>query len=322
MLFPAAKCCLNIDSHTITRKYSQTLFHHSFADKLRQYILRTHAWTDSATIDWPLFSSLCLKESPRLTFFLKWVHHYLPVGVVIHRRTPAASPFCPACGNVEDRTHFLTCTHPSRLPYKQHFISQLRRCLATSHTDPTLKAILLEGVNSFLTGHSPSFPSTSSSYSSLVDLQTPIGWDNLLRGFMSPVWQQLHSHFLQQLSSDPVTQLQHLFLPVMSTIIAEVHSIWKFRSSQRHSHDLALHEQERLCQVKHQITDLYRYKSSVLPTDWFNFKSLLQLHLQDNLSSLSAWLHNHSHYILQSHKHAQQSQVTHTAPLTRYFSIV
>ena len=322
LLFPAAECCLDIGSHTITRKYSQTLFHHSFADKLRQHILRTHSWTNADTIDWSLFSSLCLQESPRRTFLLKWVHHYLPVGVVIHRRSPAASPFCPACGSVEDRTHFLTCTHPSRLPHKQHFITQLRSCLATVHTDPTLKAILLEGVNSFLTGHPPSFPPTSSRYSSLVDLQTAIGWDNLLRGFMSPDWQQFHLLFLQQSSSNPVTSLQHPFLPAMSTIIAEVHSIWKFRSSQRHSHDIAIHEQECLRQVKQQITDLYKYKSTVLPTDRSIFKSSLHLHLQDNLSSLSAWLHNHSHYILQSHKHAKHTQVTHTAPLNRYFSIV
>ena len=320
VLFPAAHCCLNIDSHTITRQYTQTLFHHSFADKLRWYILRTHAWTDPTTIDWSIFSLLCLKESPRLTFFLKWVHNYLPVGVVIHRRAPTASPFCPACGDVEGLSHFLTCTHPSRLPPKQHFITQLRRCLATSHTDPILKSILLEGVNSFLTGHPPSFPATSSRYSSLVDLQNAIGWDNLLRGFLSPAWHQLHSRFLQQSSPDPVHQLQHPFLPVMSTIIAEVHSLWKFRSSQRHSHDLALHEQERLRQVKHQITDLYRFKSSVLPTDRFIFKSSLSLHLKDSLSSLSAWLHNHARYIHQSHKLAQQSQVTHTAPLTHYFS--
>ena len=138
---------------------------------------------------------------------------------------------------------------------------------------------------------------------------------------MTPAWFDLHSRFHRSSSPDPSSIPQNPFLPALMTLIAEVHTIWKFGSSQRHSKDLAIHEKECLRQAKQQLTELYQFKSSVLPTDRHIFKTSLQLHLKENLSSLSAWLHNHAHYIRQSHLLAQQSHVSHTAPLTRYFSI-
>ena len=212
--------------------------------------------------------------------------------------------------------------HPSRLVHKQHLLTQLRNQLKSLTTDPTLKMILLEGINYLLTGHSPSFPTNTSPYHHLVQTQSTIGWDNLLRGFLSKEWSRLHTIYIVNHPHSSTDPSKNPFLALLNTIIGEIHSIWKFRSAQRHSKDVAIHENERLRQTNQQITDLYQLKSLVLPTNQSVFKSTLQDHLTDNLSALTAWIHNHAQYIHQSCKHAQQLQVSHTIPITKYFTSI
>ena len=317
-LYPASQCRLNIHNKTITRRLFHSLHHHTFANTLKRYIIKSRSWEDETALDWSLFSSICLQQSTRLNFYIKWIHRCLPVGSVLHIWNPSSCPFCPACGERETHIHFLTCCHPSRLPLKQRLITQLRKHLSSINTDPSLKLILLESINQLLTGQSPSLPAHTSPYYTLAQSQSTIGWHNLLRGFLSTEWCRLHDLYLKRSHLPPHASSTHPYLSLLTTIIADIHSIWKFRSAQRHSADLALHESECLRQAKQQITDLYQFKSSVLPTDRSIFKSNLQIHLKDNLSSLTAWIQNHSHYIHQSCKQARQLQVT--IPITRYFS--
>ena len=96
-------------------------------------------------------------------------------------------------------------------------------------------------------------------------------------------------------------------------------TLWLHRCSHRHSRDLTLHENELICQTRLQITDLYQYRSSVLPTDRWIFQSSLSSHLQQNHHDLRAWLNTHAHYIQDSHNQAVSQNLIHTAPLTSYF---
>ena len=317
-LYPASQCRLNIHDKTITRRLVHSLHHHTFATTLKHYITTSHLWEDETALDGSRFSSICLQQSTRLNFYIKWIHRCLPVGSVLHLRNLSSSPFCRACGECETHLHFLTCCHPSRIPLKQRLLTHLRKHLLSITTDPSLKRILLESINQLLTGQSSPLPAHTSPYYTLVQSQSMIGWDNLLRGFLSTEWCQLHDLYLQRSHLPPSDSSKHPYLSLLTTIIADIHSIWKFRSAQRHSADIALHESECLRQAKQQITELYCFQSSVLPTDRSIFKSNLQIHLKDNLSSLTAWIQNHSHYIHQSCKQARQLQVT--IPITRYFS--
>ena len=318
-LYPAAQCRLCLSAKTITRNHQHYLHSHSSATRLRQYITSSHSWTNSNHIDWDCFQAICLKQTFRHPFFIKWVHRLLPVGVVMHRRNVHSSPFCPVCDQRETALHFITCTHISRLPLKQHFLTTLRKCLTSIPTDPTLKLIFLEGVNSVLTGFPPHFPSSTSPYSSFVSSQSAIGWDNLLRGFLSVDWIFAHRLYLQTSNSDSTSTLPNPFLPALLVIITEVHNMWKFRSSQRHQKDARLHDSELLRQAHLQLRDLYRLQSHVLPTDRTIFKPTLQDHVQENLSSITAWIQNHSSYLRHSCTLATTLRVSHTAPLTHYF---
>ena len=318
-LYPAAICRLCILDVTLTRSFTHALFYHSTQSQLKQYILSSRSWTDT-NIDWSILKSVSLRQSHNLPFFLKWIHRMLPVGVLIHRRDPTASPFCPACGCVETQLHFITCTHPSRLFLKRQLITQLRSSLSSIVTDPTLKSIFLFHIDHLITNlplHPPSFPQP---YHFLLHTQASLGWDNLLRGFLSPEWSYLHTQYLNLQSDDINYSTTHPFLPVILELISHIQSMWKFRSDQRHSKSIAHQETELLRQAKQQITSLYQLRSLVLPTDKHIFHTSLQEHLRDDLPSLQAWLINHAHYIQESVKHAQHLHVTHTNQISHYFS--
>ena len=164
------------------------------------------------------------------------------------------------------------------------------------------------------------FPSSSSRYHTLILTQTNFGWDNLLYGFFSKEWINLHHQYCRSLPTKPSQSANHPFLFPLNTIITEVHSLWKFRCSQRHSCNLAQHDSKLRHQAHQQLTELFQFHPRVLPSDPSIFKANLHVHLKDDLSSISAWLHNHSHYIQNSVQKATSLNLSHMQSLTTYFS--
>ena len=318
-LYPAARCRFCISNATITRDLTRNTLYLATSKSLKQYIITSHSWSENTSIDWSLLESLCLRQSFRLSFFIKLLHRLLPVGVIIHRRDPNSSPFCPACGSLETHFHFVTCPHPSRLPLKRQLITHLRSSLDSMHTDPILCQLFLENVNNLITNHTTSSPTVPARYRHLIHAQTVIGWGNLLRGYLSPEWHYLHIQYLQSTSDDVSPPSTHPFLPALISLISDLHSLWKFRSSQRHSHDLLQQDTELLRQAKQHVTSLYQLRSLVLPTDRHIFQSSLQDHLRNDLSSLRSWLLEHAHYIQDSVKQAQLLHVSHTKQLSTYY---
>ena len=107
------------------------------------------------------------------------------------------------------------------------------------------------------------------------------------------------------------------FITQYKTLIKQ--SIWNFRCAQRHSQDLTTHESERRRQARQQLTELYQLRPLVLPTDKLIYKSDLCTHLQDDLSAILAWLHNHSSHLHASVDKAQSLHLSNMHSLTTYF---
>ena len=230
--------------------------------------------------------------------------------VEIHKKACSVLP-------VDNTNHFVICSHPLRLPLKIKLISSLRQHIQTSTYDPILSDIVLEGINSAITNAPFPYSLYPLRYHCLLRTQTEIRWINLLHGFVSTKWNRLHDLYLE---SNHLPSTNPGPLSCLPRVVDHLHQIWQFRNAQRHSATLAQHQTELLRQAHVQVRDLYQYKHSVLPTDRHIFYDSLPHHLTESLSQLQAWLHNHSHYILQSHQQAQRVNTTHTRPLTHYFS--
>ena len=165
------------------------------------------------------------------------------------------------------------------------------------------------------------FPSHqySPKYVPLLNTQSNIGWLNLLRGFASTKWSRLH---LEYLTTHKLSSTDPDSLSCVPPLVDHLFNLWQFCNAQRHSADLAQHQTELHRQACHQICELYRYKQTVIPTDCHIFCVSLVTHLQESLTQLQAWLHNHAHYILDSHQQAQRLNTSHTHPITHYLSSI
>ena len=153
-LFPAAQCQLVIQNATITSRHASVIRRLAYESHLRKHICTTQKWGHSHYVDWAVFETLCTRNTRSIRFFLKWIHRVLPVGKTLHRRNPAESPFCPACGQLETQEHLLYCRHTSRHLYYQKLMTTLRTSVDKLPTDPILIDILIDGVNSIFTSQS------------------------------------------------------------------------------------------------------------------------------------------------------------------------
>ena len=69
------------------------------------------------------------------------------------------------------------------------------------------------------------------------------------------------------------------------------------------------------------LRDLYSFRSQVLPPDRAVFRSSLEVHLRESLSSRAAWIANHETHLRASRSAARHDNVHHTLPLTHYFPL-
>ena len=242
----------------------------------------------------------------------------LPTCKVLHRRKPIESPYCPACGAIESNEHFLLCSHSSRLPHLLELVVQLCCAVAPIKSDPVLKDILIEGVDSLVLGREFPFHLFPSRYQSLCHSQADLGWLNLLCGFVSCHWIRLQDQYFSTHGMSDSCGLPG-FLSVVNTIWDNLLALWRFRNEQRHGKDMAAQASEQTRQVTQQLTDLYRLHLSVLPEHRALFRSSLSMHLCEPTADLLAWLANHSDRIRASHLEAVASSITHTWPITYYF---
>ena len=317
-LFDAAVCDLRIGDRSITHHAASSIRHFAFDLPFREHVIQSRQWSSVDEIDWSFLGKQCARNSHRLHFCLKLVHRLLPTGKVLHRRNPIESPYCPACGEVESNEHFLLCSHSSRLPRLLQLVVQVRRAVDPIQSDPILKDILIEGVDSVILDREFPFHLFPVRYQSLCCSQANIGWLNLLRGFVSCHWLRLqdeyfHSHSLSDSCGRPGV------LSVMNTIWTSLHDLWQFRNAQRHGKELAAQETEQVRQITIQLTELYQFRHRVLPEHRDLFRPSLDEHLREPTADLVAWFANHSDRLRASHLAAVASNVTHTRPITSYF---
>ena len=319
LFFPASVCHLHVKTISITRNIASTIHHLVYEQPMRQYIVSSRPWSFTCDIDWQVYSMICNQNYRRPTFFLKWTHRLLPVGHVVHRRHPLASPYCPACGLYEDHDHLLACEHESRHPLKKKLLKDLRSDLDRDYYDPILCDILIEGLLCVL--HSTPFPFNKfpRDYQVLCQSQSSLGWSNLLKGFCSIHWRRLQNEFfVDNFYPKMVDKLG--ILSSLRSLINSIHAIWKLRNNQRHCADNDFHQSELSRQTIETIVDLYNLRDRVLPCDKHLFHESLDDHLSKPQSSLRAWVTNHSEQLFRSHQQAIKDNVTHTNSLTSYFT--
>ena len=131
-------------------------------------------------------------------FYLKFIHHWLPVGSRLAKLHQDDST-CPTCRvNAEDQLHFVICSHPSRSKWLQATIDGLNTLLKLHSTDPNLRALIVNGIHATLS--TPQYQCGELSeprLNRLVQRQNKIGWFQWLNCRVSTDWVACQDFYLK-----------------------------------------------------------------------------------------------------------------------------
>jgi hypothetical protein len=207
---------------------------------LTQYLKDRNDWDDEtySSVCWPAFSSARFSTS-NSRFVPKYSHRHLPVGEKANRNDSKYSPSCPACSApLETNEHFLLCMAPSRVQWRQHFLSSLERELTRLYTSPTMITFLKETIDRLLDGK---IISCTGTFRDIVVSQNRIGWMSLFRGFWSHKWLDAHlAHVREvplrnQTAQENHSKHQDRWLNTVSRfVMRKCHQLWKLRNNERH----------------------------------------------------------------------------------------
>jgi hypothetical protein len=130
---PASKISLDIGGVTITHHLPSQLRRCSNSPALRAYLCRHHHWDgpEFDTVNWEALQSAALSQSfLKRLFLVKWTNDLLPFQVQQHKFGFSPVPSCPShCGEAEDWTHFLLCSHPERRQFWIEFSASVMAVL-------------------------------------------------------------------------------------------------------------------------------------------------------------------------------------------------
>jgi hypothetical protein len=186
----------NIGGRTITRDFKRTVREIIQVPTLRKYYCKRFKWSDNIfdIIDWDIFRPVYKKYTSAKG--IQWIHKFcikkLPTGERIHKRDHFHDKRCTSCWRtLEDDDHIFQCVRRRSLRKKViNQINLMRNCI-----DPRMCDILQEGLLTYFKGESVTTAMLRirgqegyERYDLLIDEQTVIGWDNLLRGKISKQW--------------------------------------------------------------------------------------------------------------------------------------
>jgi hypothetical protein len=345
----------SIGDRTITRDFKRTVREIIQLPTIRKYYCERFRWSDNIfdIIDWEVFRPVYKKYIA--TKGVQWMHKYcikkLPTGERVHTRDHFHDKRCASCWHaLEDDDHILQCS--KRRSTRKKVINQVT--LLRNRIDPRMCDILQEGLLTYFNGEPVANAMIRirgqegyERYDLLIDEQTTIGWDNLLRGKFSKQWKiqqrayvtrrKLHNPFeyakaqrrkrretAKKDKKDKTrrkknkTEDFHAFFQAIVPIIQEM---WTDRCIDRNKPVIGGRIVAEYDSLTKKITQLYTMKEMVLPEDEMKiFNETLETRLQDTNQQLKKWLMRWKPVIDHSMKRVKELAKKNCKPIWKHFT--
>jgi hypothetical protein len=276
----------------------------------------------------------------------------LPTGKRVHTRDHFHDKRCSSCWHeIEDDDHILQCS--KRRSIRKKIINQIN--LLRNRIDPRMCDILQEGLSTYFNGESVSNAMLRirgqegyERYDLLIDEQTVIGWDNLLRGKFSKQWKiQQKSYVTRRKLSNPFLYEQarrrkkqetikndkknkkttkkknktedfHAFFQAIIPIIQEM---WTDRCIDRNKPVVGGRIVAEYDSLSKKVSQLYTMKEMVLPEDETKiFNESLEIRLQDTNRQLMKWLTRWKPVVDHSMKRVKELAQENSKPIWKHFT--
>jgi hypothetical protein len=157
-------------------------------------IIKTSDWDVSGSA----FKQLRFSKQRRLA---KNTTGQCAIGKVMLQRDKWKHDHCPRCDLPELHTdHISTCQDPSASAQWKLSLAALKQWMADNKSMPEIQSAIILGLDKWRSS-SCIDPHITFSVHRAVRHQTKLGWNNLLKGFISPKWAQRQSDYYKKIGS-------------------------------------------------------------------------------------------------------------------------
>jgi hypothetical protein len=182
------------------------------------------------------------------------------------------------------------CSAPSRLAWRQQFISALDKELQHLHTGATMITFMKTVFDRLFEGH---IIPQHTAFRDIVETQASIGWMPLFRGYWSSSWLRAHQHLVL---TSPVLNIanqksrykhQAQWLgKVVGFVMRQVHQLWMLRNNERHGVTPAKKETCMRITVERELDQVYASQALCEPCHQAIFYADINIHKQQPLLAL------------------------------------
>jgi hypothetical protein len=356
-LDPDTAIQFHIKGRTITRDFKRTVRETIQLPPLRKFYCERFGWSENIfdIIDWEIFRPSYKKHVS--TKGVQWLHKFcikkLPTGERVHKRDHFHDRRCASCWHTnEDDNHIIQCNQ--RRSLRKKIVKQINIMRTT--VDPRLCDILQEGLTAYFKGESTTNAMLRirgqegmERYSLLIDQQTVIGWDNILRGKFSQQWKiQQKAYIVRRKLKNPFlyakiqrkkkrkadkekandknktkkkknkTEAFHAFFQSIIPIIQEM---WTDRCIDRNTPVLGGRIVAEYDSLSKKVTQLYTMREMVLPEDELKiFDEKLETRLEDTNQQLKKWMLRWKPVIDHSMKRVKELAKDNSKPIWQHFT--
>ena len=198
-VLPGAKACCKIAGQLVNNNLYQRMKEEIAGTHLKWYLIEKYDWSEQIFqgIAW-IAHQREIKKVPRYrrVTIQKYIHGWLATNKRRHRTVSTTPPDCTFCGVVECRDHMFVCSNSQLKMLRDHRWKQLMKDVLYS-TDPAFAAVFQAGLNTVLGLPQPDARTKTEWPTELrqaYDMQTNIGWTQVLYGRLSVKWDSLATY--------------------------------------------------------------------------------------------------------------------------------
>ena len=321
-LSPTRPVALDIDGKTIHRGFKQAIREAIHGPNLKEAMQLRYDWQDGVmeTIDWEVHRQATQSQTGRKTHYVKLCHEILPTGSIVSRYGQSLPDYCSLCRTPnEDFKHILRCGHPTRLKWRNQLIHTLTKLCHSLRTDPTLTAILIEGLHSWLSHTTLLQADFPSEYHTLIQEQTNIGWVHFFQGRISLRWSETQQWYYNGFPKVRGRDGSSWSRKILTHIFNHWNTLWETRNTDLHGIDKSKRARAAKDQALRELEYLYSFKQKVLQRDTDIFQDSYEDHKARPTQSIRQWINTYQPLILKSTKDAKDKSLLHVRTLTSYF---
>jgi hypothetical protein len=329
---PSSEISILYDNSTITSNLNNTLRNELYKKRLQETICKAEKWSVQTfeRVNWPSYGRAFKNISRCRQNSISKLSHKLFNTNYQNNQYYGHEGKCPCCDEqIETFQHMLSCPSNLSTPHHQNQLEQLQTRLLKAGAPDAIASAIIHGISQWSLCQSGSITQQRSPYigslkpieiaitQAYADQTSPIGWDNLLRGRLSNLWDRAYA--MAQTTPNTTLGSSGLTDKIIPILWDYSQAIWEYRNGTVHGKTAEEQAALEVTAVQTEITLAYEEYAKdpfIIPSQschLFTSRPLTQ-RIQLDIDSMLCWLRSY-----REAKLYQQAATKHQAEAAKHF---